>query len=400
VVGISAKSPNFASACRVAGLVKKVSRDILVVVGGPHVSMVGAEALGCGDIDVGVKGEGERTMVEVLEAVEGKRGFEGIQGIVYRRGGTVAANRPREFIQDVDELCFPHESAAETLIDYGRYPRTAFKNIFTIRGCAYNCFFCGSRKIWSQKVRMRSPESVVEEIRGLQEMGVRTVHFDDDTFGVTRKHIIDLCYALIQRCPGLRWSCEMHVKLVDEATIALMEAAGCQSILVGIESGNDQILQAMRKHITVAEAVRACEIIKKHDIILQSFFIVGFPQETEETLADTVRVMEEVNCDYLVYSIFTPYPGTEAFAYCQEQGLIGDDYDISRYNHQSPANSFSVRIPPERFRELVGEIEKMVDQRNYLRGIKRTLSLNTFRRIRELGLASSIQKGMRILTGK
>jgi len=400
VVGISAKSPNFASATRLARLAKKVNPDILVVVGGSHLSMVGPEALKCPDIDVGVRGEGEQTIVELLHAVEQGRDFKDIKGIIYRDGTEIISNAPREYIEDLDQLCFPHESAPEALIDYPKYPLSAFQNIFSIRGCAYNCFFCGSRKVWSRKVRFRSPESVVQEIRSLQKRNIHTIHFDDDTFGVTRKHIIDLCYALIQSCPGLRWSCELHVKLVDEPTIALMEAAGCYSIQIGIESGSDYILKEMRKNITIAEALRACEIIKKHDIILQTFFIVGFPQETEETLAETVAVMEEANCDFLVYSIFTPYPGTEAFDYCREHGLVDDDYNISLYNHQSPANSFSMHIPPERFRELVGEIEKMVDQKNYLRSIKRTFSRHTFRRIRELGLAQSIQKGVKIFTGK
>ena len=400
VVGISATSQSFTSACIVAKLAKKVNEQIVVIVGGPHPSMVGAEVLNCPDIDVGVKGEGENTIVELLNAIEAREQFDSIQGIIYRKDGQIVENDQRELIQDLDSLCFPHESAAEVLKDYDQYPLTAFRNIFATRGCPYACFFCGSRYIWSRKVRFRSPENVIREIEGLQKMGLRLIHFDDDIFGINKKYINDLCNAIIAHCPGLKWSCELHVKLVDEQTISIMKAAGCYLILIGIESGNNQILKEVRKNITIEEALSACEIIKKHGIDLRAFFIVGFPQETEDTLNDTVAAMKKIKCDSLIYSIFTPYPRTEAFEFCKEKGLISDDYDVSLYNHQSPANCFCMNITPKRFRILVPKIETMVDRKNSLYSIKQLFSLSTFRRIRELGIRKSFQKGIRVLIGK
>ncbi|MCR4322396.1 MAG: B12-binding domain-containing radical SAM protein [Candidatus Brocadiaceae bacterium] len=400
VVGISAKSQNFTSACIVAKFVKEVNDQTIVIVGGPHPSMVESDVLNCPDIDVGVRGEGENTIVELLNAIEARKKFDDIRGIVYRKDTQIVKNAPREFLEDLDSLCFPHESAPEVLKDYDQYPLTAFRNIFATRGCPYNCFFCGSRKIWNRSVRFRSPENVVREIKGLQKMGLRSAHFDDDTFGVNKKYINDLCNALIIHCPGLKWSSEIHVKLVDEQTISLMKTAGCFSILIGIESGNNEILKEMRKNITIEEALSACEIIKKHGILLQAFFIVGFPQETEDTLNDTVAVMKKLNADDLIYSIFTPYPGTEAFEFCKERGLISDEYDVSLYNHQSPANCFCINIRPERFRRLVSKIEKMIDRKNSLNKIKQVFSFDTFRKIQELGIGKSFQKGIRVFIGK
>jgi hypothetical protein len=110
--------------------------------------------------------------------------------------------------------------------------------------------------------------------------------------------------------------------------------------------------------------------------------------------------MKKCKCDKLIYSIFTPYPGTEAFEFCKENGLIGDDYDVSLYNHQSPANCFCININPERFRELVYKIEIMVDRKNSLNRIKQVFSLNTFRRIQEFGIGRSIQMGIKVFTNK
>ncbi|MFH1703372.1 MAG: radical SAM protein [Nitrospirota bacterium] len=406
IVGISVKSQNLASACIVAKLAKEVSEQIIVIVGGPHPSMVGSDILNCPDIDIGVKGEGENTIVELLNAIEAGKKFDGIQGIVYRKNSHIVENIQREFIKDLDSQCFPHESAPEVLKDYNRYPLSAFKNIFATRGCPYNCFFCGSRKIWSRKVRFRSPGNVIREIKGLQRVGLRFIHFDDDTFGINKKYINDLCNALIAHCPGLKWSCELHVKLVDEKTISLMKAAGCYQIQIGVESGNNQILKEMRKNITIEEALAAAEIIKKYGIELQAFFMVGFPQETEDTLNDTVSAMKKIKSDLLIYSIFTPYPGTEAFEFCKKHGLISDDYDVSLYNHQSPANCFCINITLERFRILVSKIEKMVDRKNSLSRIKRLIFKRLFsgdiaiRKIQELGIGKSFQKIIRIFIGR
>jgi anaerobic magnesium-protoporphyrin IX monomethyl ester cyclase len=351
----------------------------------------------CPDIDICVRGEGERTIVELLHAIESNGRLDKIRGITYKERLKVVGTPPREFIDDLDSLCFPHEAAPHVLKDYDRYPPTAFKHIFAVRGCPYNCFYCGSRNIWGRKVRFRSPANVVKEINNLRNRGLKSVNFEDDTFGVSRGYIRDLCSALMVDCEGLRWSCELPVKLVNEEVISLMKAAGCNSIHMGIESGNDRILEAMRKGITVEEAIRACRIIKKHGIDLQLFFMVGFPQETEDTLADTVRLMKKITCDYLVYSIFTPYPGTESFEFCKENGLIGNDYDVSLYDHRSPANCFCVNMSPERFRVPASEAERMVERKNRLEVIKRMLSLETLRRIRYFDAVASLRIGTKIL---
>lgn len=400
VVGISAKSQNFASAHIVAQIAKEINERTIVIMGGPHPSMVGSNLLVYPEIDICVKGEGENTIVELLDAIEHQRTFEGIQGIAYRRGGNIVENAPREPISNLDSLCFPHENAPEVLKDYDQYPPTAFSHIFAIRGCPFNCFFCGSRNIWARKVRFRSPENVVEEIKALQRKGIRYIRFDDDIFGTSKQYLDSLCTGLIAHCPKLKWDCELHVKLINTQTIPLMKEAGCWQIQIGIESGNNEMLKKIRKHITIEEALSACKLVKEHGINVSAFFIVGFPWETEDTLNDTFTAMKLVECDSLVYSIFTPYPGTEAFELCKEKGLIDDNYDFSLYNHQSPANSFCINISPQRFRVLCLKIEKMVESKNRRDILKLVFSPSVFSRIRDNGIFRSLEIGRRILFGK
>ncbi|MBI2852978.1 MAG: radical SAM protein [Chloroflexi bacterium] len=386
VLGITCKSQNFASVRIVARLAKEIDKEIIVVVGGPHPSMDGVNVMKCPDIDICVRGEGEETAVELLSAIDEGKDWGDVSGIMFRKNGDVCQTPPRSYIGDLDSLPFPHEVAPEVLKDYSRYPLTAFHRIFAIRGCPFNCSFCGSRYVWSRRARHRSVENVVRQIQSLQKMGLTFIHFDDDTFGVNKEYIRDLCHAIKSNCPGLTWGSEIHVNLVDRETIGLMKSAGCVFLQLGIESGSNRMLELIRKGITVEKALSVCEMIKGvGGIHLNTFFMAGFPQETEETLRDTCNVMEAVKCDSISFSIFTPYPGTELFELCKERGLIGSDFDISLYNHQSPNNYFCPNIPRQKFRELVSEMVRLVDAKN-----RRGTSL--FRRVRELGLRESFRR--------
>jgi anaerobic magnesium-protoporphyrin IX monomethyl ester cyclase len=231
-------------------------------------------------------------------------------------------------------------------------------------------------------------------------MGLTVIEFDDDTFGVNREYMRSLCEKLRTECPGLRWSCEIHVKLVDDATIAAMKRAGCYAISIGIESGNNEMLKLLRKNITIEQALSACRTIRRHGIEVRAFFIIGFPLETEETLRDTVEAMKRAECDTVVFSIFTPYPGTETYDLCLKLGLIGDDYDISIYNHQSPLNCFCKNIPRDRFREHVREIGRIVDRKNAINRIKQVFSSTTVHRIRQMGFGSSFRKALQVFSGR
>ena len=399
VIGITSKTQNFESASVVARIAKEIDDKIIVVTGGPHPSLVSSDIAGRSEFDIGVKGEGENTIIELLSNIHDKSKWKDVPGIYFRDNGKIINTEPRQSIKDLDSLCYPVEFAEEVLKDYKKYPRSAFKYIFAIRGCPFNCWFCGSRYIWSRKVRFRSPQNVIEEIKLLHNKGINTVQFDDDTFGINQKYIADMCNNISRYAPEIRWSCEMHVKLVDNAIIKLMKESGCNFITVGIESGNNEILSKIRKGITIEEAIEACNVIKKHKIGLGAFFMVGFPWETEQSIRDTIDAIKIIKADNIAYSIFMPYPGTEAFQYCKEEGLVDEKFDPSLYNHQSPENCFCLNIRLERFRSLVYEIEKEIEKlnssnmRKYILNKIKTLHLNEIiTSIREFGILRSIRR--------
>ena len=391
VVGITSKSQNFASAKIVASICKKVDKNIIVVLGGPHVCMVGREVLISCDIDLAVKGEGEVTFVELVNCIAEKRDLFSVAGLIYRnKFGIVTVSQDREFIKELDDLDSPYLYARQVLKDFEKYPVSSFRSIFATRGCPYNCIFCGSGKIWQHKVRFRSTQNVAGEIKLLQGMGVNYFNFDDDTFGITKKYISELCDELKKTCKGIHWSCEMHVNLINSDNLKAMKEAGCDLIKIGIESGNNEMLKKIRKNITIEEAYSACELIQKNKMHVMAFFMVGFPEETEETLQDTVKAIKKTP-GYVEYSIFTPYRGTDAFDITNKFGLIPYNFDPSLYNHTSPDNNFSINIKHERFREIASEIEKIADRKNKQYASKVSLARffpsNIFRKIYAMGAA-------------
>jgi radical SAM superfamily enzyme YgiQ (UPF0313 family) len=370
VVGISVTSQNFASGCIVARLVKEYGKNIPVILGGPHATLAGEEALKNPFIDISVYGEGELTIVEILRAIESEQDISHIKGIIYKKEGRIIKTSPRPLTANPDLFGFPYDIVEDVLIDYSQYSKNAFRFIFTARGCPYNCFFCGSRNLWTRKVRFRTIENVIREIENLHKMGVTNLQFEDDTFGIDKKYTTKLCDTLEEKFPGLEWCCKIHADQVDRDILYRMKKAGCNLIKLGIESGSNEMLKMIRKGITIEQAFKASRMIKSLGIQLQTFFMVGFPFETEETLAATAEAMMSIDSDYVIYSIFTPYPGTEAYDYCKQHRLIGEDFDVSMYNHQSPANCFCRYIEPGRFRELVSKIEKNVDRKNTVRAIE------------------------------
>jgi radical SAM superfamily enzyme YgiQ (UPF0313 family) len=366
VVGISLKSPTLAVGLALARLAKEMYPEVLVVAGGPHVTAVGPAVLRYPELDLAVLGEGEVTLVELLRALEQGEDPGRVPGLAVRRGGVPVASAPRLALADLDALAWPRPVPPGALWADAHYPPEAFRGLLASRGCPRRCFYCGSRRIWGA-VRKRRPAAVAAEARALLVSGLGRLHFEDDTFGVDAAYLRELCQGLARGCPGLAFTCETHVNLITPQALDLLQAAGCVGLQLGIESGSDRVLGAMRKGFGLEKALRACRLIRERGLGLECFFMVGLPQEDEADLGRTLRVIREIDCDKVIYSIFTPYPGTEAFAYCQEHGLIGGDFDPAQHNHQSPANCFSRHIAPVRFRELAAEVEQAVELRNAAR---------------------------------
>ena len=396
VVGISSSSQSFRSASKIASIAKSINPDTYVIIGGPHPSMVGAETLKCPDIDIAAKGEGEEILKELLHCFETDTSISKVKGIAFRDNGRVSDTGMHPYIENIDTLCFPYDSAPDVLIDFHYYFPRAFGSIFTSRGCPFACTFCGSRNIWSRRVRFRSPGNIAEEISRLQRAGVESMRIADDTFGINRRLTKEICVEIKEKCPGVKWKCEMNVAAVNNEVLSVMKAAGCFGIELGIESGDNRILYEIKKGITIEKALEACRLVKKHGFELQAYFMVGFPHDTEESLRNTAKAIARID-GYICFNIFSPFPGSPLFDFCREKGLIDNSFDPCLHNYHS-FEGFSMTVSRERFRQIVSEMIRDVDKKNSLNRLRRTFSANTIWRIKELGLKSAVTKGLRLIS--
>ena len=269
------------------------------------------------DFDVVVVGEGEQTMLELVNMLIEGGSLAEISGIVYKNKETsqVIRTSPRPLISDLDLLPFPSRDLFNN-VSYKNYYYRKFgyktTAILTSRGCPFDCDFC-SKPIFGNEFRSRSASKIVDEIESVISFGYDRIWFADDCFTLNRGRLIEVCDDIIDRKLRIGWECLSRVDTFDSEIAEKMKKAGCLRIFFGIESGNDFVLRIMKKQITTRQASIAIQICKKKGIKAGAFFILGYPGENYQTILDTVKFASSLPLDYLSFTLPYPIPGTALF---------------------------------------------------------------------------------------
>jgi len=334
IVGISAHTETYPNAVRIAALVKEHDASIPVMVGGPHASILPTEVLSEPDIDYVVIGEGECTAAELISTVESGSSVDKlrlIRGLGFRVDGEPVINEARMPL-DAAEVLRP----ARHLLSLEFYEDA--HNVLTARGgCPYRCPFCSASYLWGGKRRPRPVEHIMDEVVDMvTTYGARHVFFVDDIFTLDRAWLEALMDMLAERPAGLTWGCATRVNLVDEALLQRMAEVGCTGIQYGIESGAQSILDSV-KSIKKDDALNAVKWAVEAGIATSCSFMIPFPEDTEETLAETLafmRVLKDAG-GKLLMSYTTPYPGTMFAEKADELGLkiLTDDWTLFDAKH-------------------------------------------------------------------
>ena len=324
VVGISQFTHNRMESLRLAGLVKELDPGCFVVLGGPHATHAWQELLANHQaLDAVVLGEGEATLVELLETLVARRDIAGVAGIACREGESVVASLPRAPIADLDSLPVPGGQTGESIgVDY----RRQLEFVITSRGCPASCLFCSSPLFWGRGVRFRSPASVVEEIRLLKERyGLIYFSFRDDTFTADRERVLEICRLLQEQQLHIMWNCQSRVTAVDREMLVAMKRAGCECIQFGVESGSPGMLKALGKRILPDDVERAAAAVRRAGINLSVYLITGIPGEGEADLQQTVRLIDSIRPQDGQVSPLVYYPGTQLFARAVRSDAVPSD---------------------------------------------------------------------------
>jgi anaerobic magnesium-protoporphyrin IX monomethyl ester cyclase len=317
VAGITSMTHEIVAAARIAHKLKANS-NIPVIIGGCHVTALPGRTLEeFPDFDYGVSGEGERTMSELLRFLINKSpSVENISGVVFRRDKRVIVNQPRPFLteQEINGLPLP------SFGDYYGANKGALRQkgkyyvMITSRGCPFRCAFC--MRVLGGTVRRRLPEKVCAEIEfAVSAYGAHTIDFADEIFLFNNNDTRVLLNMMIDRGlpKKIKWTGLVRANFVTPELISLAKKAGCCHLEMGVESGDVEILKAIKKGITIEQVKNAVAIIKNAGISLNTYYILGHPNETKDSLRKTVELAIKLNTDDISVGLMVPYPGTEIY---------------------------------------------------------------------------------------
>lgn len=313
LVGISTTTSTATAGYQFADKIR--ARGIPVVIGGPHVTFMAAEALE--HADYVARGEGgEALMAELIEALGGQKDLADIAGLSYMRDGEMVHNRDRERCQDLDSLPFPDL----TLIR--GHEKMHSTPIMTSWGCPFACNFCSVTAMFGRKYRFRSPESVIAEIK---QSKARKIFFYDDNMAADKRRLKVLLQMMIDEGLVMPWSAQVRTDVVrDPELLDLMRRSGCNRVYLGLESVNQATLDGFQKSQSVDDIVKAIKILHEYDIDSHGMFVLGAEDDTKQTVRDTVRFALKHRIDTVMLNILTPLPGTPQFQMMEEQGRIFD----------------------------------------------------------------------------
>ena len=351
IVGITSTTNTIGSALDVAKIVKQYNPDSFVVLGGPHPSILPEDVLSNREVDCVVIGEGELSLYNLTSSYKQGSDWKATPGIAFNDVNRVIINPQTNYVDNLDSIPFP----ARHLVPFKQYRSSAISHkrtpstcVITSRGCPYKCTFC-SNPVHGRKVRSRSPENVIEELKLLKrDFRIRDITFWDDTFTVSKKRVESICRLIIEENLDLTWSCASRVDTISPDLLKIMKEAGCWLISFGIESGVGRLREKIHKGITEEQIFRAFKSCKQAGIETRAFFMLGLPTETVEESEATLSFAKKLNPDFLQFTLTVPYPGSELYNEALSEGWIPPDWgEFQTYPEDKPVYVPTGRLPNE-----------------------------------------------------
>ena len=332
---VDSTTPSIYNDVDFAATLKERYPDAVVMLVGTHVSTLPEETLSINDkIDAVARREYDLIVMEMAEAIRDGRDWRKVRGITYRDGaGQSKSNEDMPYIKDMDDVPMAakfikeHLDVKDYFISIAAYPEI---QIFTGRGCPFHCYFClYPQTMYGHTYRFRSPENVVAEFEYIADNfpEVKEVVIEDDTFTADKKRVMEICRLLIEKGINkrLQWMANARVTL-DYETMVQMHKAGCRLLLPGFESGNQQILNNIRKGTKVEQFKPFVDNARKAGMQVHGCFIFGNRGETRETMAETLKVALTLKLDTAQFYPLMPFPGTEAYDWAVSQGYLNGKY--------------------------------------------------------------------------
>lgn len=361
---------------------KEILPNIITIVKGAHFLTSNTDVLyKYKPLDLIMVGEVEKTLKEILE----EKDYSKIKGLCYRDGFVAKYTGKRPFIQELDKIPFP----ARHLVDNSLFRRPDNNKVQAIikvsRGCPHHCFFCLATPVSGAKVRVRSAENIVEEIKECVETyKIKNFLFWSDLFNADREWTLDLCQKIIDSGLNITWSSNTRADTADDEMAELMYKSGCRLVSIGVESGSQYILDKIGKKITIDEIRDTVKIFKRAKIKIYNYFVIGLPWDDERTIEQTIRFAIELDSDFISFYTATPLPGTRFCKFAKENNLLDENNSFNSAYYYPVVNTFALS------KDRIFELHKSAIKRFYLRPmfiIRSILNIRSFAEIKNYFIA-------------
>jgi anaerobic magnesium-protoporphyrin IX monomethyl ester cyclase len=341
MICMSSTTPLFNEVADVSRFIRKiVGNNLPMVLGGPHPTAIPEDSLRLSEFDVVVTGEGENAFRSIIEGIP----YKEILGVYFKEGDDIILSASNDnCVMDLDNLPYP----AFELYDMSRYkcPRilnriSPMTNYMSSRGCVFKCSFC-NKNIFGNRVRYKSIEKVIDEIKYMLKAGIREIRIIDDMFTTNMARAKKICEMILHHNLKFPWtlSAGLRVDCVDMEFLTLAKRAGLYQVAFGFESGDQKSLESIEKGIKLEQSVRAMELVKSARLESVGFFMFGLPGDSEESLKKTISFAKKLSPTYAKVTITIPFPGTKLYEDYERKGLIISK-DWSKYNLHTVADIY------------------------------------------------------------
>lgn len=399
VVGITAMTFTLIDVLKTVLLVKQLSPETKVVLGGPHVHIYPKETVNLPGVDFVVQGEGEKTFVQLLDNLSNLDALEKIPGLAFKRNGRIIDTGISPLIENLDELGFP----ARHLTDVTKYSsllgrHNTITTMFTSRGCPYRCTFCD--RPFSPVIsgfRWRSAKHIADEIEECLNLGIDEAFIYDDTFTVRKDRVFELCEEIKQRKLDFRWDVRAHVNTVTPELLRAMKDAGCDRIHYGVECGNNRMLKVIKKNTTVEKVEQVVGWTKDLGMEILTYFIFGQQTETAKDFQDTIDFAKRLDPNYVHFTIFCPYPATETYFEGLKSGILRKD--VWKEFATRPTEDFDLPFWEENF--SADELRQWLVRAYREFYLRPSYVIKNLAKVRSLGeLSRKVRAGLSVVTLK
>jgi len=339
LVGLYSTTFGWPKAKTIARQIKRALKDVFIVVGGPYPTAAGSQCLQEeGSIDAVAIGEAEYIAVELATNLSEGKDLHSIRGLIFRQSQKIIHNPPAPVPEELDSLPFP---ARHLLGNPDRYlpPPATYKRkpvavVITSRGCNRRCIFCFQMDP-KRRIRYRSIENVIAELRQLKSQGYREIKFIDDSLSANRHRAIALAESIKKEGLNFTWFASVCAHQVDRTLLRAFKEAGCWAVLIGAESGVQKNLNSLKKGITVEQIKKAVKLAKEEGLVVHVPFLIGIPGQTREDILKTIEFACEIDPHIVNFHCLTPFPGTELYEKASQFGTLSDN--LEDYTYQGAA---------------------------------------------------------------